>query len=86
MKDKIINCYILKPVVGDSKDLGEKDYWPGYNENIVFTSESIDSFLKKMLSENIVHYDSALRYITSFEYQKEMIINFDCYNHLSNPD
>lgn len=72
------NCYIIKPVANCSEY-----YWPN---NLVFPKKSLDAFLNEVIKKGKIKYDRDLRFVTSFDYQKEVFFNYDCFNKLSTPD
>jgi hypothetical protein len=75
---KIINCYIIKPVLND------KEYKPPMS--LKTSNKSIDEYLSAIAHSKHIDTDSNLFYITSFEYQKKIFINYQCYGKLNEPD
>ena len=83
----MLSCYTLKPVFQDAKDIEEDSlYWPGYNPNLEVLKISIDSYMQNFDLKAKPHFDSSMKYITSFEYQAEIAINHDCLDNLNHPD
>jgi hypothetical protein len=78
-KGSIINCYITKPVKSDSKADTIRDF--------EFTKKSLDDVLSNIISsKNYATYDSVMDYVTSYERQKLIFMNNQCYERLSKPD
>ena len=79
-KNSIINCFIAKPVKSDSKADTLRDF--------EFTKESLDDFLAASIisSTKSIIYDSAMDYITSFERQRLIFVNSECYKKINKPD
>jgi hypothetical protein len=76
----IIDCFILKPVKNDSKaDTVRALQIPPY---------SLDYFLDSIAtsSPKCLSYDSAMDFVTSFEYQKIILVNSLCFKNLNKPD
>jgi hypothetical protein len=75
----VVNCYVLKPVKNDSKADSLRDF--------DFTKDSLGDFLSGIIStKNPVRYDSTMDYVTSFEYQKRILVNYNCFRKLNKPD
>jgi len=75
----IVNCYVIKPVYGDSKVESIRDF--------DFTTETLNNFLGKVIAtKEAIKPDSPMDFITSFSYQKEIIVNHDCFSKLTKPD
>lgn len=75
----VVNCYVTKPVYGDSKSesLGDFD----------FKKETLNDFLGKAIApKGTIKYDLSMDFVTSFGYQKEIIVNYDCFSKLTRPD
>jgi hypothetical protein len=79
-KDSLItNCYITKPIKTDSKADTLRDF--------NFSNESLAVFLDNALSaRKPIIYDSTMDYVTNFDYQKIILVNFSCLGKLSKPD
>ena len=75
----VVNCYTISPVYADSKagSLGDFD----------FTKETLNDFLGKTIAtKGTVKYDLAMDFVTNFGYQKEIIVNNNCFTKLTKPD
>lgn len=78
-QNRITSCYIVKPVKQDSKASSSRDF--------EFPNISLDDFLAEIeTGKRSVEYDSTMDYITSFERQRIIIVNADCFGKLSRPD
>lgn len=78
-KNRILNCYITKPVKDDSKADSLR--------NFEFSNESLDDFLSGVISaKKPLIYDSTMDYVTSFEKQRLIFINNKCFERLNQPD
>ena len=79
MDSLIVNCYILKPVKHDSKADTLRDF--------NFATESLDDFIVGITSgKRPIAYDSAMDYVTSFEHQQKILVNYRCFSKLDQPD
>lgn len=75
----IVNCCKIEPVYNDSKSESPKDF--------EFTKETLDNFLNKTLGINkMPPADYKMDFVTNFGYQKEIIVNYDCFNRLTKPN
>lgn len=75
----IVNCFVTKPVKNDSKADSLRDF--------EFAQEPLEHFLSNITSnKKTVRYDSTMDYVTSFEYQKLIIVNNACFDKLNKPD
>jgi hypothetical protein len=75
----VVNCYVTKPVYGDSKVelLGDFD----------FTKETLNDFLGKVIAiRGMIKYDLSMDFVTNYSYQKEIVVNSNCFSKLSKPD
>ena len=78
-KNSIVNCYIIKPVQNDSKADTLRDF--------EFTKEHMGDILAHVISSKRTFvYDSTMDSVTSFEKQKLIPVNNECYKKLSKPD
>jgi hypothetical protein len=72
----------MKPVLDDSKN-----GWYASNKSVKQISDKmLEMILKEQRNDSNVTMDTALDCITSFEYQKELLINSRCINKLEYPD
>ncbi|RTL57095.1 MAG: hypothetical protein EKK37_13670 [Sphingobacteriales bacterium] len=74
----ITNCYVTKPVKTDSKS----DTLRAFD----FGNKSIDDFITNIKDKTELKYDSVMDYVTNFDYQKRITVNFSCYDKLTNPE
>lgn len=73
------NCYIIKPVKGDSKADSLRSF--------DFHNDSIGDFLNNgLFSSKEFLYDSTMDFVTSFERQKLIFVQSGCFEKLNKPD
>ena len=79
-KNSIVNCYITKPIKSDSKADTLRDF--------EFSKQPLDNFLAGSIisSPKPIIYDSAMDYVTSFERQRLILVNNECYKKLNKTD
>lgn len=77
-KKNISNCFILKPIIKSSQSKGV--------EELVFPDTNFNGFLDKIPLINSVEFDSAMQYVTNYENQKKIFINYSCFSKLNLPD
>lgn len=79
-KERIVEyCYLTKPVKNNCND----DTRKGFD----FSSESLDHFLTGIIAETrLPIYDSAMDYITSFDRQEQILVNYNCFSKLNRPE
>lgn len=79
-KNNIVNCYITKPIKSNSKADTLRDF--------EFSKQSLEDFLATSIisSSKPIIYDSAMDYVTSFERQRLILVNNECYKKLHKPD
>lgn len=73
-----INCYILKPI------LQNKEY--KWLDKLPYLDTNMNHFLKYIFLKKDIKNDTIIGYITSFESQKRIFINEECFSNIVHLD
>lgn len=76
---KLINCYILKPILKNKE-------FEGLDKLSYLDTNMVDFIKKYPFARKKIKIDDSIGYITSFEYQKRILINEHCFSNLTLPD